>query len=263
VTGIGDYAFGGCTNLTSVYVNVRTPLYADNEENDIFPLRSNTTLYVPYGCKATYESADYWQDFKEILEMAPTEVNVNIGTVGVATYCSEFDLDFTETDVKAYIVSAFTPRTGKVILTRIYDVPAGTGIVVMGDEGEHQIPVVEAQTVVSNMLVGVTEATELNKVDGDYTNYVFAQKNGELGFYAVTDGSTLGAHKAYLPLPTAKLPSADSRVAYVFDGDDATEIQNIGQEDNVQHSIYNLNGQRQKGLKKGLNIVDGKKLLVK
>jgi hypothetical protein len=65
--------------LTSVYVNVRTPLYADNEENDIFPLRSNTTLYVPYGCKATYESADYWQDFKEILEMAPTEVNVNIG----------------------------------------------------------------------------------------------------------------------------------------------------------------------------------------
>ena len=113
------------------------------------------------------------------------------------------------------------------------------------------------------MLVGVTEATELNKVDGDYTNYVFAQKNGELGFYAVTDGSTLGAHKAYLPLPTAKLPSADSRVAYVFDGDDATEIQNIGQEDNVQHSIYNLNGQRQKGLKKGLNIVDGKKMLLK
>jgi hypothetical protein len=195
--------------------------------------------------------------------MAPTEVDVNIGSAGIATYCSEFDLDFTKTDVKAYIVSAFTPRTGKVILTRIYDVPAGTGIVVMGDEGEHQIPVVEAQTVVSNMLVGVTEDTELNKVDGDYTNYVFAQKNGELGFYAVTDGSTLGAHKAYLPLPTAKLPSADSRVAYVFDGDDATEIQNIGQEDNVQHSIYNLNGQRQKGLKKGLNIVDGKKVWVK
>lgn len=171
--------------------------------------------------------------------MNPTELDITIGEARIATYCSEFDLDFTVTDVKAYIVSAFTPRTGKVILTRIYDVPAGTGIVVMGDEGEHQIPVVEAQTVVSNMLVGVTEATELNKVDGDYTNYVFAQKSGELGFYAVADGSTLGAHKAYLPLPTAKLPSsADVKVAFTFDDDGvATGIDNISQTIDTTTSI--------------------------
>jgi hypothetical protein len=259
VTSIGSGAFSGCSDLTSITVLIKEPLSIDDNTFD----GSSATLYVPYGCKPAYEAADYWKEFNEIIELDPTEIPITISSAGIATYCSEFDLDFTETDVKAYIVSAFTPKTGKVILTRIYDVPAGTGIVVMGDEGVHQIPVVEAQTVVSNMLVGVTEGTELNKVDGDYTNYVFAQKNGELGFYAVTDGSTLGAHKAYLPLPTAKLPSADSRVAYVFDGDDATEIQNIGQEDNVQHSIYNLNGQRQEGLKKGLNIVDGKKMLVK
>ena len=260
VTSINSWAFLNCNNLTSVVVDIETPLSISSET---FPNQTNATLYVPYGCKAAYEAADYWSDFKEIVEMPPTEVDITIGSAGIATYCSEFDLDFTGTDVKAYIVSAFSPNTGKVILTRIYDVPANTGIVVIGDAGDHQIPIVEAQTIVSNMLVGVTEATELNKVDGDYTNYVFAQKNGELGFYAVTDGSTLGAHKAYLPLPTAKLPSANSRVAYMFDGDDATEIQNIGQEDNFQHSIYNLNGQRQKGLKKGLNIVDGKKMLVK
>jgi hypothetical protein len=262
VTSIGAWAFKGCSNLTSV------TCYAENVPTTYTYTFMNTdisvaTLYVPYGCKAAYEEADYWQDFGEIIEMDPTELGITIGEAGMATYCSPFDLDFTDTDVKAYIVSAFTPSKGKVILTRIYDVPANTGILVKGDAGEYQIPVRDAETIVSNMLVGVTEATELNKVDGDYTNYVFAQKNGELGFYAVTDGSTLGAHKAYLPLPTAKLPSADSRVAYVFDGDDATEIHNIGQEDNVQHSIYNLNGQRQKGLKKGLNIVDGKKMFLK
>ena len=37
--------------------------------------------------------------------MAPTEVDVNIGSAGIATYCSEFDLDFTKTDVKAYIIT--------------------------------------------------------------------------------------------------------------------------------------------------------------
>ena len=258
VTSISNWAFNDCTGLTSIKIMNKEPISISSYA--LSYLYSRATLYVPVGSKTTYQNAQYWSNFVTIEEFYPT---VTISSAGIGTYCSEYDLDFTETDVKAYIVSAFTPKTGKVILTRIYDVPAGTGIVVMGDEGEHQIPVVEAQTVVSNMLVGVTEATELNKVDGDYTNYVFAQKNGELGFYAVTDGSTLGAHKAYLPLPTAKLPSADSRVAYVFDGDDATEIQNIGQEDNVQHSIYNLNGQRQKGLKKGLNIVDGKKMMVK
>ena len=32
----------------------------------------NATLYVPYGCKAAYEAADYWKEFMEIVEMEPT-----------------------------------------------------------------------------------------------------------------------------------------------------------------------------------------------
>ena len=262
VTSIASWAFLNCNNLTSVTVDIETPL---SISSGTFPNRTNATLYVPYGSKPAYEAADYWKEFNEIIELDPTEVDVNIGSAGIATYCSELDLDFTETDVKAYIVSAFTPRTGKVILTRIYDVPAGTGIIVMGDAGEHQIPVVEAQTVVSNMLVGVTEDTELNKVDGDYTNYVFAQKSGELGFYAVADGSTLGAHKAYLPLPTAKLPSsADVKVAFTFDDEGvATGIDNVNPTIDTSTSIYNISGQRLNGLRKGLNIVEGKKVLVK
>ena len=36
-----------------------------------FPFRSNATLYVPYRCKAKYEAASYWEDFKEIVELEP------------------------------------------------------------------------------------------------------------------------------------------------------------------------------------------------
>ena len=267
VTSIAQFAFWHCTNMTTVYVDIERPLDMDIDAEDpdaFFYHPWNATLYVPYGCKAAYKAAYYWSDFKEILEMAPTEVDVNIGSAGIATYCSEFDLDFTETDVKAYIVSAFTPKTGKVILTRIYDVPAETGIVVMGDAGEHQIPVVEAQTVVSNMLVGVTEATELNKVDGDYTNYVFAQKNGELGFYAVTDGSTLGAHKAYLPLPTAKLPSSAGarKISMVFD-DMTTGVQQIQSDGKSNGDYYDLQGRHVLTPTRGLYIVNGKKVIIK
>jgi hypothetical protein len=39
-----------------------------------FSNRTNATLYVPYGCKAAYETAYEWKEFKEIVEMEPAGV---------------------------------------------------------------------------------------------------------------------------------------------------------------------------------------------
>lgn len=71
VTYIGLNAFQGCNNLTTVTLGMSTPptIYAQT-----FPNRTNATLYVPYGCKATYEAADAWKEFKEIIEMKPAEL---------------------------------------------------------------------------------------------------------------------------------------------------------------------------------------------
>jgi uncharacterized protein YjdB len=68
VTSIGDYAFEGCSGLISVTVEAKTPI--DVSEN-VFSNRTNATLYVPVGCKAAYEAADYWKEFKEIRELGP------------------------------------------------------------------------------------------------------------------------------------------------------------------------------------------------
>jgi len=54
--------------LTSVAVNIIDPLPIGSST---FPNRENATLYVPAGSKAAYEAADYWKDFKEIIEMEP------------------------------------------------------------------------------------------------------------------------------------------------------------------------------------------------
>jgi len=72
VTTIGSYAFYNCSGLTSVTVKTKEPLCI----NDLtFTNRTNATLYVPAGSKATYEAADYWKQFKEIVEMPkPVEV---------------------------------------------------------------------------------------------------------------------------------------------------------------------------------------------
>ncbi len=259
VTSIGSGAFGGCSGLTSVTALNTTPITISSNP---FSNRANATLYVPQGCKSAYEAANYWKEFKEIQELP---ITITVGSTEMATYCNPYDLDFTDSDARAYIVSGFTPSTAQVILTRVYDVKAGTGIIVKAAEGSYEIPVKAAETIVSNMLVGVTASTILNKVDGDYTNYIMAKKDDVLGFYAVADGSTLGANKAYLPLLTSTLPAAaEVKLMLVFDDEGlATGIEAPEKQEAAEGAIYNLNGQRLSRLQKGVNIVGGKKVFIK
>jgi hypothetical protein len=66
VTSIGNFAFSGCSNLTNVTVMNGTPVAI---KSYTFSNRTNATLYVPYGSKTAYMTADYWKEFKEIVEM--------------------------------------------------------------------------------------------------------------------------------------------------------------------------------------------------
>ena len=50
-------------------MNNETPI---SIESSVFSNRTNATLYVPAGSKAAYEAADYWKEFKEIVEMEET-----------------------------------------------------------------------------------------------------------------------------------------------------------------------------------------------
>jgi len=67
VTTIGNYAFSYCNSLATVTVLNPTPVVI---KENTFSNRANATLYVPSGCKAAYEAADYWKEFKEIIAQA-------------------------------------------------------------------------------------------------------------------------------------------------------------------------------------------------
>ena len=64
VRGIGRGAFKGCSNLSSVTVERSKPY---GISDDTFSNRANATLYVPKSGKSIYESAAYWNEFKEIV----------------------------------------------------------------------------------------------------------------------------------------------------------------------------------------------------
>ena len=98
VTSIGGGSFEGCDNLTSVTVENPEPV-AIGEST--FSNRANATLYVPSGCKAAYEAADYWKEFKEIVEIGQ-EIEVT---------------DISQLDNAIYVDKANAFASGQGILT--------------------------------------------------------------------------------------------------------------------------------------------------
>ena len=114
VTSIGEWAFSDCTGLTSVTTASETPVTITSR---VFSNRSNATLYVPAGCKAAYEAADYWKQFKEIVEMeAPNIVfaDANVKAICVAHWDTDNDGELSKAEAAA-VTDLGVVFTGKAI----------------------------------------------------------------------------------------------------------------------------------------------------
>ncbi len=265
IRNIGSQAFSGC-KAVSIKLKNMNPI---NITSSVFydQLHKNFSLYVPYGAKATYESAEVWKDFKEILETTLDEITISANNI--ATYCSIYDLDFTGvTDLKAYIASGFSPSTGELTLTRVYKVPAGEGLLLKGDEGDYEIPYTTTDMVYSNLLKGVTTTTELSPTDGTYTNFILANGSHGIGFYTLSASGNIAANKAYLQIPTSNLSSPAASLTLIFDDEanNEAEVTGIDCQKINQHNnnvYYNLRGQAVSNPTKGLYILNNKKVLIK
>lgn len=87
VETIGENAFSNCGAVTSITVYAETPPVVAN--HDAFSNCYNATLYVPLGCKAAYESADYWNEFKEIIEVGTISDLTELSNNGLYTLRGE------------------------------------------------------------------------------------------------------------------------------------------------------------------------------
>ena len=92
-------------------------------------------------------------------------------------------------------------------------------------------------------------------------SYILSKYNDKLGFYKVAEGADYNAakYRCYLTLPAAEARFE----ALFFDGDTETGINSVTEAQSKQGGIYNIAGQRLSKLQKGLNIVNGKKIIVK
>ena len=84
-------------------------------------------------------------------------------------------------------------------------------------------------------------------------------------FKKVADGSTIPSGKAYLSVPNGIVSALSSGVkgfSFVFeDEDDPDGIQTLSNSSLNGENIYNIAGQRLNRMQKGINIVNGNKVL--
>ena len=263
VTSINRYAFDGCSGLESVTSLATTPPQAEETAFTKFDI----PLYVPKGTRDAYLAASPWNKFKEIVELGNTSDDtdvdeITIKDIGKTTWCSEYDLDFTNVaGIKAYTATGYDNIDKTIWLTRVMKVPAGTGLLVKGDPGTYKIPHAEVQAYYVNMLVGNLGATiSISETDGDKTNYYLSGKDGT--FVSVNGSANIGKNKAYLQLPTSVFGGTRS-IDINYDDEDGTTGINVQSSIQSDNAYYTLQGQRVQNPGKGLYIYNGRKVVIR
>lgn len=177
---------------------------------------------------------------------------VTVSAVGLATYASDNDLDFTALGVSAYRA---TVEGNTVTFSRVTTVPAGEGVL-LRHTGTFEVPVtngLEPWNEDDNAFVrGSGETVQTGS--GPY-NYILNLVNGLAGFYRAA-GQVVDSNRAYLQSSVNA-----SRITTDFD-DDATGISSIEQRTDLR--CFDLQGRQVAQPVKGLYVTkNGKKVIIK
>ncbi len=128
-------------------------------------------------------------------------------------------------------------------------VPAKEPVVIKGEAGFYSfVPTTDVENIAGNVLQASDEDIA---AEG---KYILAKPEGEpVGFYQATTG-TIKAGRVFLE-------STSGVKAFLFAPDGATAITGVDANADASGRIYNLAGQRLQKMQRGINIINGKKIL--
>ena len=256
--GLVGWAGGGGNNQ---YINclVAPTEYTKNGNSGEFS-RNNPTVINSYYvasddarlasgelCYNLNADGDNWfQCIGEDTYPMPFNTHSKVFFVGDAGYATMYDTTSgyeLNGDAKAYVA---TLNNTWLDLTEVEGVPVATPVVLKGtyyNKVAANLPAIS----VPNDLKGTD-----TDIEADGTMYVLAKLDGKAGFYKAE--GTIAAGKAYYQ-------STSGVKAFYFEGGDATGISDVNVNLNEDNAIYNIAGQRLQKMQKGINIVNGKKVL--
>ena len=142
---------------------------------------------------------------------------------------------------------------------------AGTPVIIGANEGKYYLAITmdnnKAGTSLNGSLLKGNFVSQALTQSDDNVKFIFTKKNGVVGFYRLSSdkSSTLGANKCWLEwdVPTMGDPAQSIRLRF----EDVTDITSVTQTTKAQ-GIYDLTGRRLAAPQKGVNIINGKKVIL-
>ncbi len=234
VTSIDIEAFKGC-KLRNVLIKCATP---PSIRSDTFSNQTlyHTTLFVPAGTWDAYAYDNYWYKFINIRETAMAEDEVSEQSA------------YTLMDAETFAYSVYDPVNDCIGTINsagsINEDNPNHSWQMMEAGGLHYLYNIGAKKYAKqegNSLCLCDEPTPIDVADGD-NGLILAGETGKQ--WALVSNERLNASQAAI--------------------DQVTGIKAIDHSPlNIDHSIYNMSGQRLSKPQKGLNIVGGRKVLMK
>ena len=256
--------FNGNTNLAVADEFTTSPTAYNS-----IPVQLVSAFQWDWGCKTSdgallgYEvlikgNIDNYFSVKGI--KSPTEISAISVPVTIndtykwATFNSISSLDFTGTDVKAYIVTG-VQDDGTLEKTQVYKVPAYTGLLVTGTSARIPATTEDTEDVSANKM----DAGEgLEAPVGSYV--LSADSNNKAVFKKV--GSSyqpiIALNKAYL-----SVESSSRDIFFIEDGETTGISATLMNNETMNNEYFDLQGRKVANPTKGLYIVNGKKVVIK
>ena len=241
----GDYIHWACigdVNFTTEWKTFSQEVTVSNDMTDNFQS-------IAFNLNVDVDPNVYY--FKNISIQLPnmvSSIQYTVGPSGWGTFSYDAD-DVKIVDAKAY---AAKYNGSYIELAEVTEVPAGEGVIIEASEGKGvcAFPVIaDAKTISDNGLL-VSDGT----IAGDGTIFVLAKKD-KVGFYKLADGEKVPAGKAYLQI-------TNTAREFIGFGAEATGIETV-KTVKAEKGIFNMAGQRLVKAQKGLNIINGKKVVIK
>lgn len=181
-------------------------------------------------------------------------------TTGYATYCSKYPLDFTNaTDYSAWQITNISASNEITFEQVTGSVKGGTGLFLKGENGKTgEITLTSADSdteLTGNKLEGTLAPKYVNA--GEY--YGLSGQN-----FVKVNAGTVKAGKAILPANLITEDNGGNAKAFTFVFESADGIKTVEKVSAEQAAeIFNLAGQRLQKAQRGVNIIGGRKVIVK
>lgn len=223
----------------------------------IYNTETHSTIACQSGGNIYTESGNA---YFSVAEASPVSISVNLAAGKYGTRIFPF-VPSLPSEVKAYSCKAVDGST--LTLEEVTTPEANVPYIIYSEDGYTGAALTgygtaAATSYTTGYLTGIYNTPT---IEANANHYVLQTKdNGEQAFCIVTEDFTNTApYRAYL---TYEAPAGVKVLNFSFD-DTPTAVNGIDVTQNEKATIYNLAGQRLNKAQKGVNIINGKKVLIK